>query len=221
MTILYSNGCSFTAQMNLPREDRYPLLIGKHCGWTVYDKASPGSCNTKIIRRAMRDCSKLLQQQEKIIALIQLTYKERWEYAGDPEGSNSWQYGWCEDLFETIKPNDEKNWPLELQTIGRQIFLLQKENALYSQLFSNLLGLVSFFKVNKIDYKIFAGPQGINDDHATMTQDAFYQYLSQDKNILDLTNFNILSLTGSQIHPDSAGMQKIADYFINLFDAQE
>lgn len=221
MTILYSNGCSFTANMKLDREHRYPWLVGNHFGWKVHDKAVAGNCNSKIIRCTMRDCVRLLERKEKIQALVQLTFKERWEYAGNPDGLKKWQYSFCEDLFEVIKPGDEANWPLEIKNYAKQVFLSQKPNALYSQLFSNLLGLVSFFKHNRIHYKIFAGPRAINDDHAHFTKDLFYKYLSQDSNILDLTTFNMLDLTGRQDHPDTDGMTKIANYFINQLDEQE
>jgi hypothetical protein len=219
MTILYSNGCSFTANTKLEREYRYPLLVGEHFGWEVHDRAIAGNCNSKIIRCTMRDCLRLLGRKEDIVALVQLTFKERWEYAGNPIGPNQWQYGWCEDLFEVIKPSDENNWPPEIKNYAKQIFLSQKPNALYSQLFSNLLGLVSFFKHNKINYKIFAGSWVINDDFKSFEDDAFYKYLSQDTNIIDLSEFNMLGLTGQQTHPYRDGMAKIADYFINLLGA--
>ncbi len=221
MTILYSNGCSFTANMPLERDLRYPVLIGQHFGWQVLDRALAGNCNSKIIRCTMRDCVRLLDRNEDIVALIQLTHIERWEYPGDPHGPNKWQYGWCEDLFETIKPCDENNWPQEIKNFAKQMFLSQRYNALYSQLFGNLLGLIGFFRYNKIKYKIFAGPADFNNDCDSFSNDVFYKYLSQDTNILDLTKFNMLALTGLQMHPDKEGMQKIADYFISLLGAPE
>lgn len=218
MTILYSNGCSFTANNWIEREKRYPILIGNHYGWTTHDRAMPGTCNTKIIRCAMRDCLNLITHNEKIIALVQLTFKERWEYAGNPLGSNSWQYGNSNDQFETIKFGNEANWPAEIKNFAMQIFLSQKANALYAQLFSQLLGLVSFFKIYNIEYRIFAGPQAINYDLQDLDKDVFYQTLNTDPCILSLESFNMLGLTSAQRHPDEQGMKKIADYFINLLD---
>jgi hypothetical protein len=216
MTILYSNGCSFTANNWIEREKRYPILIGNHFGWTTHDRAMPGTCNTKIIRCTMRDCLNLIGSNKKIIALVQLTFKERWEYAGDPMGPNSWQYRHSNDQFETIKPGNEANWPSEIKSHAMQVFLSQKANALYAQLFSQLLGLVSFFNVYNIDYRIFVGPQAVNYDLQALDKDVFYQTLNNNPGILNLETFNMLSLTGAQKHPDEQGMKKIANHFINL-----
>ena len=221
MTILYSNGCSFTGNNWVEREKRYPILIAEHYGWTIHDRSMPGACNTKIIRCTMRDCLQLVNNNKKIIAMIQLTFKERWEYAGDPNGPNKWQYEYNHDEFETIKPSDDNNWPSEIKNYVKQIFVSQRSTALYSQLFSNLIGLICFFKIHNIDYKIFAGPKTPDADEQIMNQLAFYQYLKIDPDVLDLVSFNMLDLTGTQGHPDQEGMRKIADYFINLFGAQE
>jgi len=225
MTILYSNGCSFTANWNLPRWHRYPLLIGKHFGWQVVDRAIPASCNSKIIRCAMRDCIDLLKHNKPIVAMIQLTFKERFEYSGTPDGSNNWKYGEvntginfvpARDTFESLKPGDEKNWPDEVKQYAKIHTILQKPSAIDAELFSRLVGLVSFFKLNNIRYLIYAGPSALAY-HLTI-DDPFYQWLTADPNVLNFLNFDMLSLTGRQEHPDRVGMQAIADYFINRLD---
>jgi len=239
MAILYSNGCSFTANFDVDRSMRYPTLIGKHFGWEVVDHALPQSCNSKIIRCTIRDCLQLLDQNEKITALIQLTFLERFEYAGDPNGANQWQYsnssGTIRDEFEVIKPSDDNNWPKEIRGYANSIFMHQRRDALCAQLFSNLIGLISFFKANDIEYRIFLGPNiihlpgtiGYKDD---ILQDAFYQLcISKDTNVLSLIDFNMLSISNptpvhpdaNGVHPDANGMQLIADYFINLLCEQE
>jgi hypothetical protein len=227
MTILYSNGCSFTANFNLPSWKRYPVLIGKHFNWTVVDRAVPGSCNSKIIRCAMRDCINLLEKNEPIVALIQLTFKERFEYAGTMTGSNNWKYGEINtgfnvipatDQFESIKPDDPDNWPDEVRQYAKLHTILQKPNAIAAELFSRLVGLTSFFRDNNIRYLVYAGP-ALNYD--LTSDDFFYQYLLKDPCVLNFDSFNMLELTGKQDHPDSEGMKLIADYFINRFGEQE
>ena len=241
MAILYSNGCSFTANFDVDRSMRYPTLIGKHFVWEVIDHALPQSCNSKIIRCTIRDCLQLLDQNEKITALIQLTFLERFEYAGDPNGANQWQYsnGTIRDEFEVIKSNDDANWPKEIRKYANSIFMHQRYNALCAQLFSNLVGLISFFKANNIKYRIFSGPSlvnGVNHNvpinpvnsraiecKDTILQDAFYQHcISKDTNVLSLIDFNMLSVADANVpaHPTPEGMQKIADYFINLLCEQ-
>jgi hypothetical protein len=198
------------------------LLIGKHFDWQVVDRAVPGSCNSKIIRCAMRDCIDLLTQNKPIIAMIQLTFKERFEYAGTPNGSNNWKYGEvntginfvpARDTFESLTPGDEENWPNEVKQYAKIHTVLQKPNAIDAELFSRLVGLVSFFKLNNIRYLIYAGPAKFRSQ--LNINDTFYQWLTADPNVLNFSNFDMLSLTGQQRHPDRAGMQAIADYFVN------
>jgi hypothetical protein len=228
MTILYSNGCSFTANYNVPRWKRYPLLIGKHFSWPVVDRAIPASCNSKIIRCAIRDCISLLKQNKPIVAMIQLTFKERFEYSGTPNGPNNWKYGefntgidWvpASDQFESLKGADHENWPDEVKQYAKIHTILQKPKAIDAELFSRLVGLVSFFKLNNIRYLIYAGPSAFKNE--LTLDDPFYQYLLDDPSILNFLNFDMLSLTGKQEHPTADGMQIIADYFINLLDEQE
>ena len=234
--LLYSNGCSFTANFEVDRSMRYPALIGKHFDWEVIDHALPQSCNSKIIRCTMRDCLQLLERNEKITALVQLTFLERFEYAGDPEGANKWQYsfGMSKDEFEVIKLNDDNNWPKEIKDYANSIFMHQRDNALCAQLFSNLVGLTSFFKTNDIEYRIFLGPDLINDPLINnpggsstgykdiILQDGFYQRcISKDTSVLSLIDFNMLHVANTTMHPDANGMQLIADHFINLLCEQE
>ena len=231
MAILYSNGCSFTANFDVDRELRYPTLVGKHFGWEVIDHALPQSCNSKIIRCTIRDCLQMLDRNEKITALVQLTYTHRFEYAGDPDGANKWQYsfGTTRDEFEVIKLNDDNNWPKEIKDYANSIFMHQRDNALWAQLFSNLVGLISFFKTNDIEYRIFLGPDLINNPGESSTeykdiilQDVFYQLcISKDTSVLSLIDFNMLRVANTTMHPDANGMQLIADYFINLLCEQE
>jgi hypothetical protein len=157
--------------------------------------------------------------------MIQLTFKERFEYAGTPDEHNRWKYGEintglsfvpARDTFESLKPGDDENWPNEVKQYAKIHTVLQKSNAIDAELFSRLVGLVSFFKLNNIRYLIYAGPAGFRSQ--LTIDDPFYQWLAADTNILNFSNFDMLSLTGQQSHPDRAGMQRIADYFINRLD---
>jgi hypothetical protein len=211
------------------RENRYPLLVGKHFNWEVVDKAIPGSCNSKIIRCAMRDCINLLSQNQPMVALIQLTHRERFEYAGTPDKNNYWKYGLSldqthcdpavDDQFESIKPMDENSWPKEIVSYAKQYFTLQKISALNTNILHSVIGLAAFFQTNNIKYFIYTGPSYNYKNHSNdMLANPFYQYLLKDPGVLDLYNFNMLDLTGKLGHPDLDGMQAIADYFINQLD---
>jgi len=209
MTLLYSNGCSYTANLKLNRDQRYPVLIGNALGWEVEDCAIPGSCNSRIIRCTIRDCINLLNTNKKIVALVQLTHVMRTEYAGTHTEFNSWKYG-KNDLFESVRPNQSNDLPIYIQDWCRLTFNVMDEKAETSKLLSDIVGLINFFKQHNIDYFVFSGPQMIAD----CITDDFNLYLQQDNCVIDLKNFNMLSLTGSTAHPDINGMQKIADFFI-------
>jgi hypothetical protein len=225
MTILYSNGCSYTANFELERKDRYPELIAGHFGWQISNCAIPGNCNSIIMRRAMRDCINLLKHNEPIVALIQLTHQHRFEYAGTPTKENHWKYGLpidrliidhqIDDNFESINPLDEKNWPKEIVDYAKQHIALQNTDALNTNVLYSVAGLASFFQTNNIQYFIYAGPSYWSED---IVNNTFYQYLLKDPQVLDLKNFNMLALTGHSSHPTVDGMQAIADYFINLIN---
>jgi hypothetical protein len=215
MTILYSNGCSFTDWRYIPREHRYPVIIGERMNWSVHDRGLPGSCNSRIIRTTIRDCCSLLDKGEPIVALIQLSFLNRYEYAGTPTSDNRWKYE-NGDKFESLTPGKLYDGESELvQTWFRANLLLHNDEAAYMQLFASIIGLVGFFRQHNIRYYVYMGPAQNNIFEPT----DLYQYLKQDPGVLDLRTFNMLALTGSQSHPDHKGMIKIADYFCNLLNS--
>ena len=214
MTILYSNGCSFTDWRYIPREHRYPVIIGERQGWSVHDRGLPGSCNSRIIRTTIRDCCELIKNDEPIVALIQLSFLSRYEYAGTPTPSNRWKYE-NGDLFESISPGKIHDSDSDVVNSWiKSTLLLHNDAAAYSQLFASLVGLTAFFRQHNIRYYIYNGPAQNNIFEPT----DLYQYLKQDPGVLDLQTFNMLALTGRQQHPDHAGMITIADYFCDLLN---
>ena len=93
---------------------------------------------------------------------------------------------------------------------------LFNSKATNNKLRSNIVALTGFFKANNIKYYIFNGPAEIMSNES----DDFLEYLASDSGVLDLTKFNMLELTGKQMHPDENGMRKIADYFIALCEQE-
>ena len=217
MTILYSNGCSFTDWRFIPREHRYPIIIGERLGWTVHDRGLPGSCNSRIIRTTIRDCCGLLDKREPIVALIQLTFLDRYEYPGQATAENRWKYE-NGDLFESVTPAQYQSEESEVvRSWARANLLLHNDEAAYLQLFASLIGLVGFFRQHNIRYYIYNGPAQNNIFEPT----DLYQYLKRDPGVLDLETFNMLALTGRQQHPDPTGMATIADYFCKLLNSDQ
>jgi hypothetical protein len=212
--ILYSNGCSYTANNVLAEEKRYPQILAKRLGWDIMPLSIPGSSNRRIIRCTIRDCIKLLHQNKKIFAMIQLSHLTRYEFAGKTDTQHPWKYAEG-DLFESFNGPDASGISHAAHEFNKYHFLLHDSHAELTRLMADIIGLTAFFKQHDIDYIIFTGPK-IHVPIEKVESDLFYQYCKNDHNILDLLEFNMLDLTGKQTHPDEQGMQLIADYFFNL-----
>lgn len=217
MTILYSNGCSYTANNWVKPEEKYPWLIAQSMSWDLISESIPGSCNSRIIRCAMRDAVELRQQSTaRIVALIQLTHLARFEYAGTPNNENQWMYA-RNDFFQSIKPGDENNWPDEAKVWAKHSTMLYNASAELDQLLCRVVGMTTLFESLDIEYRIFSGPK-LSNEVAWPEHNFFDQYLKNKPSVLDLKNFGILEdLTQSKQHPDVSGMKKIAQYFVNQF----
>jgi hypothetical protein len=156
----------------------------------------------------------LLPKQEPIVALIQLTFLDRYEYPGVATADNRWKYE-NGDLFESVTPGQLQDSNSDVvNSWVRSSLLLHNDAAAYLQLFASLIGLIGFFQQHNIRYYIYNGPAQNNIFEPT----DLYQYLKKDPGVLDLQTFNMLALTGQQQHPDAAGMIKIADYFCDLLN---
>lgn len=210
MTILYSNGCSYTANFDLEPQDRYPKIIADRLKIDCLQGAEPGSCNERIMRTTISDCIKLKQKNEDIIALIQLSHIHRTEY---PINSDH------EDPFLSIKVIDTAPAPSDARQYADLYWRLYADKHILIKLMTGLIGLISFFNQEKIKYQIFLGPSE-NSLFNVVGDDFRLGHLKSDPNVLDLEKFYMLGLTKNpKKHPDKQGMNLIADYFcgrINL-----
>lgn len=208
MKILYTNGCSYTANFDLDKNNRYPTIVSKELGWKLKDGAEPGSCNSRIIRTTINDCIPLIEKYD-ITALIQLSHIFRTEYPTENNPLN--------DPFFSITPNAVEM--INDETINNYINLywqLHSDKHVIINLITGLIGLVGFFYQYNIKYKIFLGP---NECRCFNIKDPRLLMLKRNSNILNLSEFYMLGLTNTpSIHPNNAGMQQIAEYFINLLD---
>ncbi len=208
MTILYSNGCSYTANFDLLRQDRYPIILAERLGWEVQDRAEPGSCNARIIRTTIEDCIKLKDDHTDIVALVQLTHLYRTEYCDN-------------STFINVKPNLIQNNLLATQ-YSTLFCKLNSEVSLLTNLYVQILGLAAFLKQQNIKYLIYFGQQEVAINLTIDTR--LYQSIAIDSNVLSLIDFSVLgSILGQSphnlpVHPDRGDMKLIADYFYNLLD---
>jgi hypothetical protein len=205
MAILYSNGCSYTANFNLSADQRYPKIIADRLGWECVQGAEPGSCNSRIIRTTIADCLKLKSQDQDIVSLIQLSHIHRIEYptVGFPSV----------DPFLSIKVVDTAPAPPEARQYADFYWRLHADRHILINLLTSLIGLISFFNQENIKYQIFLGPRE-GDLFKVIADDLRLEFLKQDINVLDLEKFYMLGLTKTpKQHPNIEGMQKISDYF--------
>jgi len=212
--ILYSNGCSFTQNYEIDADKRYPALLAKHFDWDLKSAGIPGSCNDRIIRCTIRDCIQLKDSGQEILALIQLTYPSRTEYAGTITETNQWKYA-PGDLFESINSPDESTLP-DVNNYMKFWMRLFDYDAAIEELHSNIIGLTGFLKTNGIKYIIFNGPKS----SVSKKNSVFLEYLNKDNGVLDLSDFYMLKLLKEHKHPDEQGMHTIADYFIGLYEQE-
>ena len=217
--ILYTNGCSYTANQNVPENLRYPRLLSDQLGWKLVDNSWPGSSNSRIIRTTTRDCLNLKQSsQDKIFAQIQLTHLHRFECPSTGAWTTNNDRIIINDNFVSIKFNQE-NLPVDIEKYAKLFWKIYNNRAIWTMLLISLIGLISFFKQHDIDYLIYFGPQ---EKYELQTEDiVLLQELQSDSKILDLLGFSMLeTITKSSYHPDIIGNKLIADYFFNLLCEQ-
>ena len=213
MKILYTNGCSYTANFELDAQKRYPAILAKRLGWSLVDRAEPGSCNRRIIRTTIEDCLKLKQQGQEITALIQLSHLNRTEY---PTVENP-----LPDPFYSIKSNNSNSQMSEdAKKYSDYYWRLHNDHHILVNLITDLIGLISYFKQNDIQYLLYLGPDENNIYVDNVKDDVRFKFLNSELGVLDLAGFNMLALTGEQTHPTTDGMRVIADYFFNLLCEQ-
>jgi len=208
MTILYVNGCSYTANLLLHKHARYPSLLAWHLKWHLRDNSWPGSSNARIIRCAYKDCLKIKNNSsEKIFALVQLTHLFRTEIFTPNIENNDWLD--LHDPFSSIKPTNE-DLSHEQRQYADGFFKINTNESLMLQLMPQILGLIAFFKQHNIDYYIYFGPK---QDFRGVQNNILFQELQKDPGVVDLIEFNMLDLTGRQKHPTDGGMQQIFEFF--------
>lgn len=214
MTILYSNGCSYTANFNLLRDQRYPLILSKRLGWDCVDRAEPGSCNSRIIRTTINDCINLKKKSQDIVALVQLSHLSRFEY---PTNDNP-----IKDPFYSVKVGDPTNTslPNEIQKYLDSYWKIYDDYQILVNLVISLIGLTNFLSAQQIKYFLYLGPCENQIWEKNIGNEELFLFLQSQAGVIDLTKFNMLGLTGKQTHPDEQGMQVIADYFFNLLCEQ-
>lgn len=208
--LIYCNGCSYSDdnyRHPVMENKTYSHVVGKLTGGFVINNSISGSCNRRIIRTSVHDL--MLQRQlnpnQRIIALIQLTFEIRGELWLDNTYSNRPE---VESHFYTHQFSELNDWKLRLlnnKTIrpmalgGADSKFLTKWSEGRAFFYSsyaeriNLLTDIFLFKnlmrLHNIEYVIFQGPIAEKLDGEYLV-DFFKQELKSDKNILDFETFS-------------------------------
>lgn len=209
--LLYCNGCSYSDENYRPemKNNVYVNYLQKHIGkGFVLNKAISGSNNRRILRTSLHDlyAQRKINPDQKIIALIQLTFElrgELWLESIDdnrlPEESN----------FITHEFSGKLDWRtrllnfLDIETENKHIKQKHEEAFLkdysrgrayfyspYQERINLLADLVMFTNVCNnlnVEYLIFQGPAAEQLESEYLVD--FFKSLLPEDRVFDLENF--------------------------------
>jgi hypothetical protein len=186
----------------------YSHYLGKLLNGFVINNAISGSCNRRIIRSSIHDL--LLERKQnpdqKIIALIQLSFETRDELWIDDISSEENDRPAAESNFRTHQFSILSNWRelllanklprhsmnyntndkfLKKWSEGRAFFYNSYAERI--NLLTDILLFTTFLKSQNIDYLIFSGPsmETLQSEHLV----DFFKLQLQDPNIFDFEKF--------------------------------
>lgn len=215
--LLYCNGCSYSDE-NYHKQLKNNVYINSLQDYLgngfVLNKAIKGSNNRRIIRTSLHDLyqQRNLNPDQKIIALIQLTFElrgELWYKSPDhepaPEESDfithqfSGQLDWKEKLLKFLdigsdnpfisKKNILDNTFLKKYSEGRAYFYSPYQERI--NLYTDLVMFINVCNNLNIDYLFFAGPKFEKLESEYLLD--FYKQLIPDDNIIDFEEFGFCS----------------------------
>ena len=210
--LIYCNGCSYSDdhyESPLMLNKTYSHVVGAHLNGFVINHSKSGSCNRRIVRTSAHDLILLRRQnpEQKIVALIQMTFDLRDEIWIDNQNSNigcevesnfqSNQFvtenDWKKKLLsgKSIVSKNPKLDPISLRFAekwnqGRAFFYspyAQRINLLLDVFF--LKNLMNFYD---IEYIVFQGPvlEKLEQEYLV---DFFKDELASDNKIFDFEKF--------------------------------
>lgn len=208
--LIYVNGCSYSDENyhSSMIGNSYAHFYGNMIHGYVLSRAKSGSCNRRIIRTTTHDMieQRRLNPQQKIIALIQLTFEIRDElWFDDIEPS----LDPCESHFKTHQFSNIPNWKellLSNKKISSNNGFLRKWSEgraffynTYAErinLLLDVLMLTKLFESLNIEYLIFQGPvaEKLEDEYL---KDFFLNELDTPR-ILDFENFGFCNWCDTQ-----------------------
>jgi hypothetical protein len=205
--LVYCNGDSYSDHNYHPSmlNQTYVDHVATYTKGFAINRAISGSCNRRIIRTTLHDMiqQRSLNPQQKIIALIGLTFELRSELWADhciskiPEESNfvthkfSDRISWRENLLANRNIESPNTLKFEEKFFreysrGRAYFFSPYAERI--NLLADLIMLKSTLDSLKIDFLIFQSPkvEKLQQDYLL---DFFKKQISNDARFLDLENF--------------------------------
>jgi hypothetical protein len=159
--IVYVNGDSYSVVSD---GKRYSEFLGESLGCEVVNNAVSGSCNARIIRTSLRDLIELKQQEEKIIAVLSLTFimrTELWDMQHQVARFRNSNDG----DFVSVTPTASKSWfsskedyTDKYKEFSKQFLTWYNIEAETVNLVSQLILLKGWCDAHDIRLVIFTGP---------------------------------------------------------------
>ena len=213
--LLYCNGCSYSDE-NYHSQVKGSVYVNRLQDYLgngfVLNKAIKGSNNRRIIRTSCHDLyqQRSLNPDQKIIALIQLTFEirgelwyENFDGMTQPEESNfithqfSGKLDWREKLLRFL--DIEVKNPFINDTLDKKFLKKYSEGRAYFyspyqeriNLYTDLVMFTNLCNNLNIDYLFFAGPTFEKLENEYLLD--FYKQLIPQNNLIDLEQFGFCS----------------------------
>lgn len=187
-------------------------VVANHFNGFCINLSWPGASNRRHIRRSMIECitQRELNPNQRIILILELSFalrKELWvdDYQNkDMDEANFFQIQIANDNEWWKDRGDKKSFNDHLK-MHKKYFdrWLSSQRYFYSSygelinLYQDILSLIAFLKLQKIDYIIFQG-NPVESFEPTFIKDIFKKQLDQYKNVLDLEKFSFTEWCISQ-----------------------
>jgi len=247
--IVYANGCSFGLPVGDPKTS-YNIQIAKKLDADLVSRHRGGVCNRRIIRTSIRDLITLRKKENKIVALIGLSFffrTELWQMdlpAVDNDGhfhsinmnidrvieSKSFYSGDIEDAY--------KNTNVLTRDWYKQWLIWQNKEALLTELLADLVMFSNFCKNENISYLVWNNADLWPGHPEVNKEDIFIkdlvEYALNHCNIIDPWSFAFLpwalsqgfqpidkELYGEYGHPGPQAHSKLADFLMDNIEQRK
>jgi hypothetical protein len=184
---LYVNGCSHAMDYQIRQQGtkQYADLLSDQNGWTLNNRALPGTCNQRIIRSTVKDS---VNFSPNTLALISLTYLDRTEIGVEEEPRTPEQALWHQDYFVPIK-SDGWSGDSRTESYAKEYYKLFDWYSSFVNLATGVFLLTQLFKQRNIQYLIFNYSMKLTPTQQAQVQHhPIVQEIEKDSSVLSIVS---------------------------------